>query len=156
MGHWKRNCGLLLVSLALGCRGETPEQQFMFEDRAEPVAVAILKADTTITPLGYRVAEIHALLPAGATEAMARATLQHLIDSVASSDTLAAGVRAVAFVMGRYDPQTETAELEPVMSAIWEPTDSVGITGSHRTARFLTNFRLLKPFPADQQGPGGQ
>ncbi len=156
MGYWKFNSGLLLVSLALGCSGETPEPRFTFVEEAEPVAAVILRDSTTITPLGYRVPVIHALLSGRATEAIARATLQHLIDSVASADTLAAGVRAVAFLMGNYDPQTGTAELEPVMSALWEPTDSVGITGSRRTARFRTNFRLLKPFPADQQESGGQ
>ncbi len=157
MVDWKRNCGLLLVLLALGCQGETQrEPRFEFVGTAEPVTVAILRDSTTVTRLGYRVPEIHALLPAQATQAMARATLQHLIDSVASVDTLAAGVSVVAFLMGDYDPLTGTAKLEPVMSALWEPTDSVGITGSNRTARFRTNFRLLKPFPADQQRSGGQ
>lgn len=156
MAHWRSKSSLLLITLALGCEGETPEPRFAFVDDAQPVMVAILKDSTTITPLGYRVAEIHALLPAQATEAVARATLQHLIDSVAAVDTLAAGVRAVAFLMGAYDARTGTANLEPVMSALWEPTDSVGITGSNRTARFRTHFRLFKPFPADQQDSGDQ
>jgi len=143
---------LLFIGLVLaGCSDErTPIVDFEFAEEGQAVPVAILKRDSTTTPRGYRVAELHVFLPVGITEADARATLQHLIDSVGVADTLAAAVRVVGFLLGEFNAASGQAELQPALSAFWSPTDSLGITGSRRTARFRTSFTVIKEF----QTPG--
>lgn len=145
--------GVVLVVAACG-ESREPRVQFSFTEAAEPVPVTIIKSDTTTTALGYRVAQLHVFLPTMATEAVARATLQHLIDSIAVADTLSAGIHVVGFVIDDFDPVTGEATLVPSMSALWAPTDSIGITGSVRTARFMTTFTVHPSFSDDDSAQG--
>jgi hypothetical protein len=139
-----------------GCgEREPPRSGFSFEVAAEPAPLVVLKHDTSRTPQGYRMAQLDVLLPVGTSEAVARASLQHVIDSVARADTLAAVVRVVGYVVGDVDPQSLSAPAEPAMSATWGPIDSTGFTGARRSARFRTNYLLLRPLdPPDTAGRG--
>ena len=149
--RWQRGRAIVLP-LALAAGGlagcgpaERPETGFVELEEAAPRPVMIIKRDSSMTPEGYRVAELHVLLMPGTGEAAARATLQHLIDSVAAADTLAAAVRITGFVMGSVDPERGTADDLPAIRATWGPADSAGFTGARRKSRYLTNYLLIRP-----------
>jgi hypothetical protein len=91
------------------------------------------------------VAEVDVLLPPGTGEAVARASLQHVIDSVAAADTLAVAIRVTGYVMGPLDAATNSADLLPAMRATWGPVDSTGFAGAGRAARHRTDYLLLRP-----------
>lgn len=146
---WSRLALGIAVVAACSDENRAPNVTFARVPESEPVPVTVIGSDSTITPAGYRVAEVHVMLPANLTEGVARVTLQRVIDSVAAVDTTAARIRVVGFVIGEIDQTTGEAEVTPAITALWEPTDSVGVTGSARTARFITNFRLLQPFAPD-------
>jgi hypothetical protein len=95
--------------------------------------------------------DLDVLMPPG-SEAGARATLQHLIDSVAGADTLAVAVRTTGFVFGPIDPETQTADLEPVLRAVWGPPDSAWAVGVGRRT-YRTHFIVLRPFDAAGRAP---
>jgi hypothetical protein len=130
------------VAVTAACeRSRTPEKGFSFEDSVTRGRVVVLRADTSRTAQGFRVAG-------------ARATLQHVIDSIAAADTGVAGIRVRGFVIGDVRPGTGSADLVPAIDAIWGPIDSVGITGAVRRARFRTDFTILRPFrPAPGTAP---
>jgi len=134
------------VVLLAACKGtERGQTGFSREPEARPMPVIVIKTDSSRTPEGYRIAELHVLLPAGATAAAARATLQHVIDSVAAADTMAAAVRVTGFVMTNVDTTTGTADVVQAIKATWGPIDSAGFTGAHRKSRFRTDFVLVRP-----------
>lgn len=150
--RWRPTRSLLLLAAA-SCgepRGDAREPAFGFEEPAEPVEAMVLHRDTVRSDEGHRVATVHLFLPRGTSEAEARATLQHVIDSIADADTLAAAVSAVGFVMETPEAGATEADLVPVIQALWAPLDTVGMTGSRRRARFRTAFTILRPF-ADPQ-----
>jgi hypothetical protein len=134
------------VVLLAACEGsERARTGFSKEPEASPVPVMVLKSDSSRTPEGYRIAELHVLLPPGATTPVARATLQHLIDSVAAADTMAAAVQVTGFVMSNVDTTAGTADVVPAIKATWGPIDSAGFTGAKRKSQFRTNFVLVRP-----------
>lgn len=134
------------VVLLAACKGtERGQTGFSREPEASPMPVMVIKTDSSKTPEGYRIAELHVLLPAGATAAAARATLQHVIDSVAAADTMAAAVRVTGFVMTNVDTTTGTADVVQAIKATWGPIDSAGFTGANRKSRFRTDFVLVRP-----------
>jgi hypothetical protein len=151
-----RSIGLsaaLIAATCVACADDPrPDTGFNFEAEGATVPVVILRSADTTTALGYRVALLDLFLPAQVTEADARATLQRVIDSVAQIDTLAAAVRVVGYMMGEYDPESNSAELDATISGYWSPTDSIGITGSDRSARFRTNFIIMRPFTTGAEG----
>ena len=104
---------------------------------------------------GGRVAgvDLHVLLPALVTAPTARATLQHMIDSVAAGDSVVAGIRAVGFIVGAYDPALGEAEVVPTIVGVWAPTDTTGFTRRTALTRFRTTFTMLRPLP-DGSGSG--
>jgi hypothetical protein len=132
--------------LAACAGGERADRGFEDVEAASPTPAIVLRDDSSRTPAGHRVAELDILMPAATDEAAARATLQHVIDSVAAVDTLAAAVRVTGFVMGVLDPATASADLIPAMRATWGPIDTAGFTGSRRRSRFRTDYVLLRPF----------
>lgn len=149
MTRWMRAELTVVVALLLlaGCeRNPKPQAEFSSEEPATPSPVLVLKSDSTRTPRGYRVAQVHVLLSVGIDEAGARATLQHVIDSVAAADTLAAAVQVVGFVVGTVHAAEGTADLAPAISATWGPTDSAGFTGAKRASRYRTHYVVLRPF----------
>jgi hypothetical protein len=148
--------GIALVAAATAACGERPEPPrvgFVDEPPAAPVPVVVLSHDTTRTAAGFRVVDLDVMLPKGITDAVARASLQRVIDSVARADTLAAAVRVTGLVMGALDPRDNSAPVEPAMRATWGAIDSTGLTGARRTARFRTDFVLLRPLEPSG-GPG--
>ena len=137
------------VILLAACEGtERGQTGFSKEPEASPVPVMVLKSDSSRTPEGYRVAELHVLLPPGSTTPVARATLQHVIDSVAAADTLAAAVSVTGFVMTNVDTTKGTADVVPAIKATWGPVDSAGFTGANRKSKFRTSFVLVRPLEA--------
>jgi hypothetical protein len=118
---------------------------FRFDPPAQPTTTAVLRADTMAGNLGPWM-DLDVLM-AAQTEAEARATLQHVIDSVAAADTMAVVVRATGFVMGPLDAEAQTADVLPAMRALWGPPDSVPATGAARR-RYRTQFLVLRPFAA--------
>lgn len=139
--------GLVLVVLTTACEApQRAETGPVYEDEGTVLPVLVLKSDTSRTPRGFLVAELDVLLPVGVSEATARASLQHVIDSVASADTLAAAVQVVGYVIGDFRPALGTADLEPGLRATWAPIDTAGITGARRRSRFRTDFVVVKPF----------
>jgi len=148
MSWYRRRAALLLLAtgVAAGCEKEPPRAGFADVTAAAPVPAAVIKRDSSLTPEGYRVAELHILLPAGVEEAAARATLQYVIDSVSAADTMAAAVRVTGFVMESVDPAKGTAEVVPAIRATWGPIDSTGFTGARRASRYRTEYLLLRPF----------
>ncbi|MEX0690712.1 MAG: hypothetical protein WD043_02585 [Gemmatimonadales bacterium] len=139
-----------LVTIA--CSGERPNEgaEFGFEaDTATAVSeFNILRSDRQ--PAGgngiFRM-DADVLLPVGIGEATARATLRHVIDSIAAADTMIGSIRLTGFMIGRPRPGTEELDVNPMMSAIWMPTDTIGVTGRRRTARYRTHFVLLQELP---------
>jgi hypothetical protein len=147
--------GLTLVLLA-GCeRPERAEPGFVREEPADPVPLVIIRSDSSRTGEGLRVAEVHVLFPPGTGEAAGRASLQHVIDSVAAVDTMAAAIRITGFVMGPLDPATNTADVVPALQATWGPTASSGFTGAARGAHYRTAYLLLRPL-GDTGDAGGR
>jgi len=145
---------LLAAGLA-GCdRAAAPASGFADAEEAAPRAAAIIKRDSSVTVEGYRVAEMHVLLPPGTSESEARATLQHIIDSVAAADTMAAAVRITGFVMTSIDVEQGTADVLPAMRATWGPVDSAGFTGAIRASQYRTEFLVMRPF--DSTAAGGR
>ena len=136
--------------MACGGGGERVDRGFERVEEASPTPVIVLRNDSSRTPAGHRVAELDVLMADATGEAAARATLQHVIDSVAAVDTLAAAVRVTGFVMGALDPATATADLIPAMRATWGPVDTAGFTGGQRRSRFRTVYILLRPFAAPE------
>ena len=131
----------------MACGGaERADTGFVEVEEAAPTPVIVLRDDSSRTDEGHRVAELDVLMPVATNEAAARATLQHVIDSVAAADTLAAAVRVTGFVMGELDRETSSADLVPAMRATWGPIDSAGYTGSQRRSRYRTNYVVLRPF----------
>jgi hypothetical protein len=148
MMRWLRIELVVVAAAAFGAaceKAEKPGAGFVRVPEAEAVPVMVLKNDSSRTPMGHRVAEIDVLLPARATEGVARTTLQHVIDSVAVADTMAAAVRVTGYVIGTVNQKEGTADIVPAMSATWGPVDSAGFTGAKRKSRFRTNFVLLRP-----------
>lgn len=144
------------VVFLAACEGtERGQTGFSHEPEASPVPVMVIKSDSSRTPEGYRVAELHVLLPPGATSPVARATLQHVIDSVAAADTMAAAVRVTGFVMANVDSSTGTADVLPAIEATWGPIDSAGFTGAKRKSRFRTRFIVVRPL-ADSTSAAGK
>jgi hypothetical protein len=137
--------GLTAVLLAACEPRERTGTGFAFEAPAAAVPVLIIRSDSSRTAEGYRVAEVQVLLPPGTGEAAARATLQHVIDSVAAVDTLAAAIRITGFVMGPVDAATGTADVMPALRATWGPVDTAGFTGARRASRYRTDYLLLRP-----------
>jgi hypothetical protein len=148
MMRWLR-IELLIVTVSLlgaACeKAETAKTGFSRAPEAEAVPVMLLKNDSSRTPAGNRVAELHVLLPVGTTEEVARTTLQHVIDSVAAADTLAAAVKVTGFVISTVDRVAGSADIVPAMAATWGPIDSAGFTGANRKSRFRTHFVLVRP-----------
>jgi len=156
--YWPRaeaiGVGALLVA-ASGCGGgDRAEVSFSESEVAAPVPVVVIKGDSSRTEEGYRVAELHVLLPPATGEAAARATLQHLIDSIAAADTMAAAVRVTGFVVDSLDPVQGTADILPAIRAIWGPIDTAGYTGAHRRSRYRTDYLLIRPL--DQTASNGR
>ncbi len=148
MMRWLRIEVLVVVVSVFGAaceKSEKAETGFVRVPEAEAVPVMVLKNDSSRTPSGNRVAELHVLLPVGTTEPVARTTLQHVIDSVALADTLAAAVRVTGFVISTIDRVAGTADIVPALSATWGPIDSAGFTGAKRKSRFRTHFVLVRP-----------
>ncbi len=138
---------LLGVAGGLGCeRGHRPPPSFSSEAPAEPVPVRVVKRDVTTTTEGYRVAELHLVFLATPTEAAARATLQHAIDSATAADTGLKSVRAIGFLIGVPD-SSGVADVQPAISAVWAPNDTAALRAGRRV-QFRTAFTLLRPLAA--------
>jgi len=137
-----------LAGLAACGGGDRPDTGFSYVADVLPTPVILLRDDSSRTAEGYRVAELDVLMAVATDEAAARATLQHVIDSVAAVDTLAAAVRVTGFLMGDVNPQTSSADLVPAMRATWGPIDEAGYTGSRRLSRYRTDYVVLRPFAA--------
>lgn len=140
------------AALAACSGGERVDRGFADVEEAASTPAIVLRNDSSRTPAGHRVAELDVLMPGATGEAAARATLQHVIDSVAAVDTLAAAVRVTGFVMGPLDPATASADLIPAMRATWGPVDTAGFTGRARRSRFRTDYVLLRPFETPGTG----
>jgi len=142
--------GLALLGLAAcGESGSDRGPEFGF-DRASAVAtpdINMLRLDRETAPSGIARLDGDVLLPIGIDEATARATLQHVIDSLAAADTMVAAIRMTGFMI---DPQSATeteATVNPVMTARWVPLDTIGLTGARRRTRHRTHFVVLAPLP---------
>jgi hypothetical protein len=140
----------------MACGGrERAASGFVEVAEAAPTPAIVLRNDSSRTGEGHRVAELDVLMPGATTEAVARATLQQVIDSVAVADTMAAAVRVTGFVIGEIDAATSSADLVPAIRATWGPIDDAGYTGRERRSRYRTSFVVLRPFeapaPAEQR-----
>lgn len=143
------------MALLAGCEPrDRADTGFAWEAPATPVPVLVMRNDSSRTGEGYRVAELDVLLPPGTGEAVARASLQRVIDSVAAADTLAAAVRVTGFVMGPVDTASRSADIMPALRATWGPVDKAGFTGARRASRYRTDYLLLRPL--DQTGDAGR
>lgn len=139
---------LLAVTGGVGCeRGERTPPSFTSEAPAEPVPVRVVKHDVTSTTEGYRVAELHLVFLAPPTEAAARATLQHAIDSATTADTGLKSVRVIGFLIGIPDT-SGVADVRPAITAVWAPNDTAALRAGRRV-QFRTSFTLLRPLAAD-------
>ena len=136
----------VLAGLAACGGAEQRGVRFEHAEEAAPTPVIVLRDDSSLSAEGHRVAELDVLMPLATAEAVARATLQHVIDSVAAVDTLAAAVRVTGFVVGELDPEASAADLVPAMRATWGPIDQAGYTGAQRRSRYRTHYVVLRPF----------
>jgi hypothetical protein len=138
-----------LIAAALACGDSRSADQatgFRYEAPSSARPTLLLRVDTVVAGAGAFWMDLDVLI-AATTEGDARTTLQHLVDSVATADTLAVAVRAAGFQMGPVDPETQTADIEPAMLAVWGPPDSVWAVGARRE-RYRFTFTILRPFPA--------
>jgi hypothetical protein len=139
---------VLVVVAGLGCeRREPPPPSFSREAPAEPVPVRIVKQDVITTTEGFRVAELHLVFLATPTEASARATLQHAIDSATAADTALKSVRVTGFLVGTPDT-AGVADVLPAISGVWAPNDTAALRAGRRV-QFRTTFTILRPLAAD-------
>ena len=145
-----RSCLLAAVLVTLiACSGGDVDRgaEFGFDaDTAAPAAdINVLRLDRETAPSGIARLDGDILLPLGASEGTARATLRHLIDSLAAVDTMVAAIRITGFMIDPSTPGATEAQVSPVIMARWVPTDSIGVTGLHRTARYRIHFVVLEP-----------
>ena len=150
---------LLLPALltAVACGGERRSSEpprFTSEATGSVLPVAVLHSARDTAP-GGKIAgvDVHVLLPAAITGRHARATLQHVIDSVAAADRAVAGIRVVGFLVGEYDPASGEADVVPAIVGVWAPRDTVGFTQRTPITDFRTTFTVLRPLP-DGDGSG--
>ena len=140
------------LAVALSACGDSrsePRVHFNFDPPASPAPAALLRADTMHVRGGSWWIDVDVMMPPGPI-AVARATLQQVIDSVAAADTLAIAVRVTGFVIGPIDPASQTADVEPALRAVWSPPDSSWAVGARRRT-YRTSYTVLRPFEA---GPG--
>jgi hypothetical protein len=146
---------LLLIGGAMACeRGERPGPTFSHEPAAQPAAVQQVKRNVRTTAEGYRVADLHLVFLEPPTAAVARATLQHAIDSATAADSGLKSVRVVGFTIGTPD-SSGTADVLPAISAVWAPVDTAALRTGRRV-QFRTTFTILRPLalgPADTTPP---
>ncbi len=142
-----RSTSVLATALALSAceREAAPRAAFSFEASAEPVPVLVIRSDWVTSSTDGRHREVHVMLPTGITEAVARATLQHLIDSVRAVDS-APPVRVVGFVFGPLDSKTGLTDVVPAIAAERPAGD--------RPARSRTEFVIHRAFPDSDTGLG--
>jgi hypothetical protein len=135
------------LAVALTACGESrdePRARFNFDPPAQPTAAAVLRVDTMRVQGGSFWMDLDVMMPPTPI-AVARATLEQVIDSVAAADTLAIAVRVTGFVIGPIDPASQTADVEPALRAVWSPPDSVWAVGAGRR-RYRIAYTVLKPF----------
>jgi len=138
----------LAVAGAWGCeRRERPANGFAYEPPAQPISAREVKREVRTTQEGFRVAELHLVFVRVPTEAVARATLQHAIDSATAADTSLRAVRVVGFVVGTPD-STGVADVLPAISGVWAPVDTAAFLAGRRVS-FRTHFTILRPLAAD-------
>ena len=137
--------------VAVGCGESVPDRgaEFQFDPDTATAAVDInlLRLDREEAPSGIARMDGDLLLPLGIGEATARATLQHVIDSLAGTDTMVAAIRITGFMIEPSTISGTEATVSPVIMARWVPEDTVGVTGTRRRARYRTHFLLLEPLP---------
>jgi hypothetical protein len=154
--HWPvlhSSAAALAVALsACGDSSKEPRVSVSYDPPAPPAPTALLRADTMAALGGGSWIDLDIMMPSGSI-AVAQATLQHVIDSVAAADTLAVAVRVTGFVIGPIDPKTQSADLEPALRGVWGPPDSTWGVGSAR-ARYRTQFTALRPYEAAPGQPG--
>lgn len=146
-----------LVGALVACGGGEADRgaEFGFQpDTAQPsVDINLLRLDRQTARSGIARLDGDILLPVGIGEETARATLQHLIDSLAATDTMVAAIRITGFMIEPSSISGSEATVNPVIMARWVPEDTVGITGARRRARYRTHFVLLEALPfAPQSG----
>ncbi|MDH3496582.1 MAG: hypothetical protein OER21_07460 [Gemmatimonadota bacterium] len=143
-----RSSRILATALVLSAceRDAPPRAAFSFEAAAEPVPVLVIHSDWVTRPPAARQREVHVMLPTGITEAVARATLQHLIDSVRTADSAPPTIRVVGFAFGPLDAKTGLADVVPAISAVRSAGD--------RAAPPRTEFFIHRAFPDSETGPG--
>jgi hypothetical protein len=139
---------LSAAAAGLACeRGQRTPPHFSREDRAEPVSVRTVKRDVITTTEGFRVAELHLVFLSTPTEAQARATLQHAIDSATAADTGLKSVRAIGFLVGKPDP-SGVADVRPAIAGVWAPSDTAALRAG-KPVQFRTSFTILRPLAPD-------
>lgn len=143
----------LIIALTLSagaCGGERPaaEPPQFTTVEGEPIDVPVLQSVRETSP-DQRVArmDVHVMLPTTVDLGTARATLQHIIDSLATADSVVAGIRVAGYVLGRYDPLTGEADLTPAIIGVWAPVDTAGFTERTARTRFRTAYQVLQPLP---------
>ena len=146
----------MLLAL-LACSGNDDSgASFRHVEEAEPVSVPTLGTRRGVGPDSQPAVEVHLLLPQTVTAAVARATLQHAIDSVAQADSSVMWMKVIGFMLGAIDPSTSSAPVEPVLTAYWAPVDTADAAIRGRNARFMTNFVASRPLPEGSEGIGGR
>lgn len=136
-----------LLALAACADDGDAETGFSFERAGEGqvVEVSLLRTDRQTGPHGIARVDADVLLPPGLDPASARATLSHLIDSVAAADSMVAAVRLTGFVIGPLAPGEQEAPVNPVIQALWAPVDSATAMVRPRGATYRTQFTILGP-----------
>jgi hypothetical protein len=117
---------------------------FSYEPPGTAAPATILRADTMTARGGDRWLDYDVLMPPLNIQS-AEATLQKVIDSAAAADTMAIAIRITGFVMGRIDPVSQEADLEPALRGVWGPPDSNWAVGRGRRI-YRTAFTVLRPF----------
>lgn len=133
------------------CGGEAPANQpvtFFEEVAVDPVAVTVLRSDREEREDGLAArTDVDVLLPAMIDQPTARATLQHMIDSIAAGDSTIAAIRISGFMVGRLDPLLAEADVDPAVIAVWQPVDTLAFDVRTPQTRFRTRFTILTRLP---------
>ena len=138
---------LLSALLLAACAAERPPNgSFTAGDPGQVRPYLVLKQARDTSTAGWPGNDLHVAFTAGATDPDQRATMQHVIDSVAARDTSVLWLRVTGFAPGPMVPGQLNVALHPVLQGIWAPPDtSDPASRSHKAVHRITYTSIAPP-----------
>lgn len=138
----------MVAALVVACRDAKPNVTFSDEGPGTVRPYAVLKSVPDSGTKGWPGTQVHIALAPSLSNADQRATVQHVIDSVAARDTSVFWLRVTAFVPEKAKPGASDVPLYATLQGIWAPPDTNDpASRSHRSVH--RTFFTVIPAPVD-------